>query len=207
MSLYLLYIFIYLSIYLPTYLSIYLLYQSMVYGNEARSDPWALGHFPKAQWPKGKVMQLALHVVTLKEAGYIFLQMEENGGWEVDGYIKHGALRSGNVLIARKLDVMCAWPMMLGGRVNTLFWFVWGPWNMLLTSNVGTQNLPDQMGTPELGTIPGGVYPLVNVYIAIENGPVFIVDLPILIACWIFPVRFLFMFTRPGNICWFIYEP
>jgi len=78
---------------------------------------------------------------------------------------------------------------------------------MLLTSNVGTQNLPDQMGTPELGTIPGGVYPLVNVYIAIENGPVLIVDLPILIACWIFPVRFLFMFTRPGNICWFIYEP
>ena len=36
-----------------------------------------------------------------------------------------------------------------------------------------------------------GDYPLVICYIAIENGPVEIVDLPMKIAWWIFPVRYV----------------
>ena len=44
-------------------------------------------------------------------------------------------------------------------------------------------------------------YPLVNYKIAIENGPVEIVDLPMKIAWWIFPVRYVNIRKRlPGRV-------
>ena len=44
----------------------------------------------------------------------------------------------------------------------------------------------------------GGHYPLVMTHIAIENGPVEIVKIYPALKWWIFPVRYVATFTRPG---------
>ena len=85
------------------------------------------------------------------------------------------------------------------------------PTGTAFLSTLGKSHLPDRhlMGPRDflrffpgfsMGTWPPKVF-FLNLQKAIEHGPVEIVDLPIKKAWWIFPVRLMWLFTRPGTQC------